>query len=63
MLINVGQDADNHLVLLNVTPGKAFVYYSGSAWNKGMSGFQTRAAWDDYARREQLDFTVPGDAP
>jgi hypothetical protein len=47
------------LVLLRVTPGKSFVYYSGSAWSKGLGGFQTRVAWDAYARGEQLDFTVP----
>lgn len=60
MIAEVRQDADNHLVLLKVTPGKPFVYYSGSAWNKGEGGFRTRAAWDSYARDEKLDFTVPG---
>ncbi len=60
MIAEVREDADNHLVLLKVTPGKPFVYYSGSAWNKGEGGFRTRAAWDSYARDEKLDFTVPG---
>lgn len=59
MIVDVREDADNYLVLLRVTPGKPFVYYSGSAWNKGLGGFQTRTAWDAYARGEQLDFTVP----
>ena len=59
MITEVRQDADNHLVLLKVTPGKPFVYYSGSAWNKGMGDFRTRAAWDSHAAGEQLDFTVP----
>lgn len=59
MIAEVRQDADNHLVLLQVTPGKPFVYYSGSAWNKGQGGFSTRAAWDSYAGSEKLDFTVP----
>jgi hypothetical protein len=60
MIAEVRQDADNHLVLLKVTPGQPFVYYSGSAWNKGEGGFRTRAAWDSYVSREKLDFTVPG---
>jgi len=60
MIAEVRQDADNHLVLLKVTPGKPFVYYSGSAWSKGQGGFYTRAAWDNYASSEKLDFTVPG---
>jgi hypothetical protein len=59
ILVDVRQDADNHLVLLTVTPGKPFVFYSGSAWSKGAGGFRTRAAWDAYAAEEQLDFTVP----
>jgi Domain of unknown function (DUF4861) len=62
-IAEVRQDADNHLVLVAVTPGKPFVYHSASAWSKGEGGFQTRAAWDAYARSEELDFTVPGDAP
>jgi hypothetical protein len=62
MIAEVRDDADNHLVLLKVTPGAPFVYYSGSSWSKGMSRFQTRTAWESYARDEQLDFTVPGDA-
>jgi hypothetical protein len=60
MIAEVRQDADNHLVLLKVTPGKPFVYYSGSAWNRGQGGFRTRSAWDNYAGSEKLDFTVPG---
>lgn len=56
-ITDVGQDADNHLVFVKVTPGQPFVYYSGSAWNKGNGGFRERAAWDRYAANEQLDFT------
>src|SRR5688500_5539876 len=59
-IAEVRQDADNHLVLLKVTPGKPFVYYSGSAWNKGQGGFRTHAAWDQYGANEKLDVTVPG---
>jgi len=59
-IAEVRDDADNHLVLLRVTPGKPFVYYSGSAWDKGEGGFRTRQAWDAYAGGETLDFRVPG---
>ncbi|MFV0623592.1 DUF4861 family protein [Sphingomonas sp. ac-8] len=58
-IAEVRDDADNHLVLLRVTPGTPFVYYSGSAWTKGQGGFRTRAAWDAYAARETLDFRPP----
>jgi hypothetical protein len=59
MIADIRQDADNHLVLLTVEPGKPFVYYSGSAWSKGAGGFRTRAAWDSYAAAARLDFKVP----
>lgn len=59
MIAGIRQDADNHLVLLRVNPGKPFVYYSGSAWNLGQGGFRTRAAWDRYAAAEPLDFKLP----
>jgi hypothetical protein len=63
MLAEVRSDADNHLVVLRVTPGKPFVYYSASAWDKGAGGFRTRQSWDAYAAGEKLDFRVPGDSP
>lgn len=59
MIAEVRADADNQLVLLRVTPGTPFVYYSGSAWNHGAGDFRTRAQWDDYARGAALDFIVP----
>lgn len=59
MIAEVRQDADNHLVLLRVTPGQPFVYYSGSAWSRGQGGFTDRAAWDAHAAAEPVDFTVP----
>jgi hypothetical protein len=58
-IVDVRQDADNHLILVRVTPGKPLVYYSGSAWSLGQGGFSTRAAWDRYAASEQLDFKPP----
>ncbi len=62
-IAEIRADADNHLVVLRVTPGKPFVYYSGSAWDKGEGGFHTRASWDAYAAGEKLDFRVPADLP
>ena len=59
MIADVRADADNHLVLLHVTPGTPFVYYSGSAWDKGQGDFRTRKAWDAYAAGEKLDFGIP----
>lgn len=58
LIVDVRQDADNHLVLLRITPGRSFVYYSGSAWSRGQGGFTTRAAWDAYAAAEKVDFAV-----
>jgi len=59
MIAEIRQDTDNHLVLLRVTPGKPFVYYSGSAWSLGQGGFHSREAWDRYAAAERLDFRLP----
>jgi len=59
MIVDVKDDADNHLVLLRVQPGKPFVYYSGSAWSKGEGGFRTRADWDRYVASEALNFVPP----
>ena len=59
MIVDVRQDADNMLVLLRVTPGKPFVYYSGSAWSLGQGGFRDRSAWDAYVMAEAFDFSIP----
>lgn len=60
MIVAQRDDADNHLFLLRVTPGKPFVYFSGSAWSKGVGGFDTRGKWDAYAAGERLSFAIPG---
>jgi hypothetical protein len=60
MLVDVVKDADNHLALLRVTPGKPFVYYSGSAWSLGNGGYRTRADWDRYVAAERVEFGAPG---
>ncbi|WP_293975117.1 DUF4861 family protein [Sphingomonas sp.] len=59
MIVDVKADADDHLVLLRVQPGKPFVYYSGSVWDKGNAGIRTRAAWDKYVADAPVDFTAP----
>lgn len=58
MIAEVTEDADNYLVVLKVTPGKPFVYYSGSAWSKGRE-FHDRAAWETYVRGQKPSFAVP----
>lgn len=58
-IVEVRQDADNHLVLLRVQPGKPFVYYSGSGWNLGQSNVRDRIAWDRLVAAEPVDFTAP----
>lgn len=45
--IGFAEDADNYLVLIRVTPGKPFVYYSGAAWDR-RGDFATREAWESY---------------
>ncbi|WP_206244925.1 DUF4861 family protein [Novosphingobium terrae] len=59
MVVESKGDADNHLLLLRVMPGKPFVYYSGSAWSKGEGGIRSRADWDRYVAGEKLDFAMP----
>ncbi|QJU60380.1 DUF4861 family protein [Sphingomonas sp. AP4-R1] len=52
-------EADNDIVLLRVQPGKPFVYYSGSVWDKGNAGIRSREAWDKYVAGAPVDFKVP----
>lgn len=60
MIVDVKtSEADNDLVLLRVQPGKPFVYYSGSVWDKGIAGIRTREAWDKYVAEAPVDFKVP----
>lgn len=63
MIAEVRQDHDNFLVILRVTPGKPFVYYTGSAWSKGQGGFRTREAWEGHASSATLDFRPPSAVP
>lgn len=59
MIVDQRGDFDNHLFMVRVTPGRPFVYYSGSAWDRGAGGFTTQAQWEAYAKGERLDFTPP----
>jgi len=54
-LVEVRQDADNHLVLVGVEPGKPFVYYMGAAWDKGLD-FHDREGWEAYVKAQTPDF-------
>jgi hypothetical protein len=49
------EDADNYLVLIRVTPGRPFVYYSGAAWDRG-GDFAARDAWNSYVDAQHPDF-------
>lgn len=49
------EDADNYLVLVRVTPGKPFVYYSGAAWDRG-GDFATQADWTAHVDAQRPDF-------
>ena len=59
-IVAICDDADNHLVMVRAIPGKPFVYFAGSTWDKS-GAYRTRTAWDAYAVDERLDFTVPKD--
>ncbi|HEX8301386.1 glycoside hydrolase family 88 protein [Sphingomonas sp.] len=60
MIADVVQDADNYIILLRVTPGKPFVYYTGGAWSKGLH-FHDRAAWEAYVAGVKADFVARRD--
>lgn len=49
------EDADNHLILIRVRPGRPFVYYSGAAWDRG-GDYPARDAWNSYVAAQRPDF-------
>lgn len=49
------EDADNYLILVRVTPGKPFVYYSGAAWDH-TGDFATRESWATYVAAQKPSF-------
>jgi len=56
MIEDITADADNNLILIRVKPGKPFVYYIGSAWDRGLD-FHSREEWEAYVRAQKLDFS------
>jgi rhamnogalacturonyl hydrolase YesR len=50
MFVGFEQDALNYLLLIRVTPGKPFVYYSGACWDKGLD-FHSAEEWETYLRK------------
>lgn len=54
-IVDFASDADNNLVLVRVTPGKPFVYYAGSAWDRGLD-FKSRGEWEEYLKTRNSDF-------
>jgi rhamnogalacturonyl hydrolase YesR len=58
MIADVVEDADNYIVLVNVTPDKPFVYYMGATWSKSRD-FHDRAAWERYVTAQTPDFVPP----
>jgi hypothetical protein len=58
MIADVTEDADNYLVILKVTPGQPFAYYSGAAWSKGLD-FHDEAAWNAHVAKQSPSFAVP----
>lgn len=51
-------NADGHyLALINVTPGKPFVYYAGAGWSKS-GDFPAADDWEKYLRSYETDFVI-----
>ncbi|MES2859927.1 MAG: DUF4861 family protein [Pseudomonadota bacterium] len=50
-VLSFAQDADNHLMLISVTPGQPFTFAMGSFWDRGLD-FHSQAAWLDHVRQE-----------
>lgn len=55
MVEGFAQDADNHLILVRVTPGQPFTYYMGAAWDGGLD-FPTREAWERFVAEQRPEF-------
>lgn len=55
MIVDIKEDTDNYLILLRVTPGEPFVYYSGAAWDKG-ADIHSEADWKAMVARQRPNF-------
>jgi len=56
MVQGFAEDANNYLILVRVTPGVPFTYYSGAGWDRGLD-FPNAAAWDRFVAATRFDFT------
>jgi hypothetical protein len=54
-LVKLANTRDHYLALINVTPGKPFVYYAGAGWSKS-GDFPAADDWEKYLRNYQTDF-------
>ena len=57
-IAKVTADADNYLVIVRVTPGRPFVYYSGATWSR-RGDFADEAAWQAHVAAQKPEFAVP----
>ncbi len=55
MLVGFTEDAEDYLVLVKVLPGQPFIYYMGSAWDRG-GDVPDRAAWERLVADEPFSF-------
>lgn len=55
-IVDVRDEANDHLVLIRITSGKPFVYYMGGAWSGG-NDFKSADAWTKYVTAQTPDFT------
>lgn len=55
MVAGFAEDAENYLILVRVTPGQPFTYYTGSAWDRG-GDVPDQAAWEAMVAKEKPVF-------
>jgi hypothetical protein len=56
---NAAGDVIQNLVIVRVTPGKPWVYYTGACWSLGLD-FHTAEEWETYARNFKPNFDPEG---
>jgi hypothetical protein len=54
-IVEYKSEADNHLLLIRVTPNKPFVYYLGAGWDRGLD-FKSREDWEAYVKAQTPNF-------
>ena len=55
LVVGFTEDAENYLILLRVMPDQPFVYYMGSAWDRGLD-FPSAEAWEAWVSAQRPDF-------